>query len=143
MRKPEAAEEPETGTSPVPVPVPDRPAAIELDEPSVAEPYITRLRPSAGPGRSAAGPRARKPVLLPWVAAAFLALLAASGTVGALTRGISGDHAPVPVKTARSKPVNAAQMAADWVSQQVSHSGTVACDPLMCAALEARGVPTA
>jgi hypothetical protein len=34
-------------------------------------------------------------------------------------------------------------MAADWVSQEVSHSVTVACDPLMCAALEARGVPTA
>jgi hypothetical protein len=34
-------------------------------------------------------------------------------------------------------------MAADWVSQQVSRSVTVACDPLMCAALEARGVPTA
>ena len=138
-----AAGEPEIGTSdeqaPVPVPVP----VPEPDGPRAAEPDIPRLRPSAGPGRSAAGPRARKPVRLPWVAAAFLALLAASGTVGALSRAISGDHAPVPVKTARSKPVNAAQMAADWVSQQVSHSVTVACDPLMCAALEARGVPAA
>jgi tetratricopeptide (TPR) repeat protein len=147
LREPEAAEEPETGTSPVPVPVPDRPAAIEPAEPSAIEPaepsaaelYIPRLRPSAGPGRSAAGPRARKPVRLPWVAAAFLALLAASGTVGALSHGNAG----VPVKTVRSKPVNAAQLAADWVSRQVSHSVTVACDPLMCAALEARGVPTA
>jgi hypothetical protein len=34
-------------------------------------------------------------------------------------------------------------MAANWVSQQVSNSVTVACDPLMCAALEARGVPSA
>jgi len=141
--KGEAAGEPELGPSaeqaPVPVPVPDP----EPDGPSAAEPEIPRLQPSAGPGRPAAGPRARKPVRLPWVAAAVLALLAASGTVGALSRGIPGNHAPVPVKTARSKPANAAQMAADWVSQQVSHSVTVACDPLMCAALEARGVPTA
>jgi hypothetical protein len=37
----------------------------------------------------------------------------------------------------------ALQMAAEWVSQQVSRSVIVACDPQMCAALEARGVPAA
>src|SRR5262249_22932026 len=30
--------------------------------------------------------------------------------------------------------------AADWISQQVSHAATLACDPRMCSALEARGV---
>jgi hypothetical protein len=34
-------------------------------------------------------------------------------------------------------------MAAAWVAQQVSHSTIVACDPEMCAALEARGMPAA
>ena len=48
-----------------------------------------------------------------------------------------------PLKAVRAKAADAAQMAADWVSQQVSRKVTVACDPLMCAALEARGVPTA
>jgi hypothetical protein len=82
-------------------------------------------------------------VRLPWVAAAVLVLIVASGAAGALSRLHSGDHSRGPAGAARTRPANAAQMAADWVSQEVSHSVTVACDPLMCAALEARGVPTA
>jgi hypothetical protein len=35
------------------------------------------------------------------------------------------------------------QMAAQWVGQQISRSTIVACDPAMCSALEARGVPAA
>jgi hypothetical protein len=34
------------------------------------------------------------------------------------------------------------QMAAQWVGQQISHSVIVACDPVMCAALKAQGMPT-
>ncbi len=34
-------------------------------------------------------------------------------------------------------------MAAEWISQQVSRSTIVACDPAMCSALEAHGVPAA
>jgi len=35
------------------------------------------------------------------------------------------------------------RMAAEWTSQQVSRSTIVACDPQMCSALEAKGVPPA
>jgi hypothetical protein len=34
-------------------------------------------------------------------------------------------------------------MAAGWVSQRVSRSAIVACDPLMCSALQSRGIPAA
>jgi hypothetical protein len=36
-----------------------------------------------------------------------------------------------------------AQQAAQWVSQQVDHHVIVACDPVMCSALKARGLSTA
>jgi hypothetical protein len=35
------------------------------------------------------------------------------------------------------------QMAAEWVGQQISRSAIVACDPAMCSALEAQGLPAA
>ncbi len=72
-----------------------------------------------------------------------LVLIVASGAAGVLSQLHSGGRSPGPVKAVRTKSANAAQMAADWVSQQVSRNVTVACDPVMCAALEARGVPTA
>jgi hypothetical protein len=108
----------------------ENPGAEEAvaEEPAVAEP-------------DASGP-ARRRVRLPWVAAAVLALLVASGAAGALSQLHGGGHAPAR-GTAPAKPADAAQLAADWVAQQVSRSVTVACDPLMCAALEARGVPPA
>jgi cellulose synthase/poly-beta-1,6-N-acetylglucosamine synthase-like glycosyltransferase len=46
-----------------------------------------------------------------------------------------GHDGPVPAATVRE--------VASWVSQQVSRTVTVACDPRMCAALQARGVPAA
>ena len=109
----------------VPVPVPDMP------------------RPAAGSDRPAASGPARRHVRLPWVAAAVVVLIAASGVAGAVSRWHAGGHAAGPGGTGHAPPADAAQLAADWVSQQVSRSVTVACDPLMCAALEARGVPTA
>ena len=60
-----------------------------------------------------------------------------------VTRLHAGHRSPGHRGTGHALPASAAQMAADWVSQQVSRSVTVACDPLMCAALEARGLPAA
>jgi hypothetical protein len=73
--------------------------------------------------------------------AAILILLAAGGGVAlAFPRphvaGRPSGHAAAPA----SGPV---QMAAAWVSQQVSRNAIVACDPAMCVALEARGTPAA
>jgi tetratricopeptide (TPR) repeat protein len=120
--------EPRDGDVPALVPVPG--------------PDIPRPRTAAGSGRPDASGPARRRVRLPWVAAAVLALLVASGAAGALSQLHRGGHAAAR-GSAPAKPADAAQLAADWVSQQVSRSVTVACDPLMCAALEARGVPTA
>ncbi len=111
---------------------------------SVPEPEIPGPPPLAGSSRLAGSGRpARQPVHLPRVAAMVLVLIAASGVAGAVFRLQAGDHSPARDSARRTAPANAAQMAAEWVSQQVSRSVTVACDPLMCAALEARRVPAA
>jgi hypothetical protein len=82
-------------------------------------------------------------VRLPWVAGAVVLLVVASGVTGALTRLHSGGHSASRAGTSPAPSADAAQMAADWVSQQVSRGVTVGCDPLMCATLKARGVPAA
>jgi hypothetical protein len=74
---------------------------------------------------------------------AVLAIIVAGSAVAAfaITRG--GHAASVP----RSSPLREAsagrQQAADWVAAQVSHGVIVACDPLMCNALQQRGFPAA
>jgi hypothetical protein len=44
---------------------------------------------------------------------------------------------------ARQQAAAARQQAAAWVATQVSRSSIAACDPVMCSALQARGVPAA
>jgi hypothetical protein len=65
----------------------------------------------------------------------------------ALSRPHAGHtgHRPVTaLRVARAQPgSNASRLAAAWVAQQVARNAIVACDPLMCAALEALGVPAA
>jgi hypothetical protein len=80
-------------------------------------------------------------VRLPWVAGAVVLLVVASGVAGALTRLHPGGHSASSAGTSPAPPADPAQLAADWVSQQVSRSVTVGCDPLMCATLKARGIP--
>ncbi len=62
------------------------------------------------------------------------------------------DSAPATSVTASRPPADSAalaaasasrQQAAAWVTSQVSHGVIVACDPLMCAALQQRGFPVA
>ncbi len=88
----------------------------------------------------------------PAQAAAILALFLASGVIFALSghhvgsRPSIGGAASASGATVTSLDRSAAaaiQMAAKWVSQQVSHGATVACDPVTCSALEARGVTSA
>ncbi len=95
--------------------------------------------PPAGYGQRSgsrpAGERLRAPSLI----AVILILLTAAGAVLPLSRSHAGRHPPG--HGAAGHPASAAQLAAEWVSQQVSRSAIVACDPSMCAALEAQGVP--
>jgi hypothetical protein len=72
---------------------------------------------------------------------AMLILLAAGSGVAL---AISPPHAaPRPSGRTAAPAPGPVQLAAAWVSQQVSRSAIVACDPAMCAALQAQGVPPA
>jgi hypothetical protein len=110
--------------------------------PLAPEPALPPLEPAAS-GEPAATARERGGMRLPWVAGAVVLLVVASGVAGALTRLHPGGHSAGRAGTSPAPPADAAQMAADWVAQQVSRSVTVGCDPLMCATLKARGVTTA
>lgn len=79
--------------------------------------------------------RSRVPVVI-----LILILLAAGGVKLALTLRHAGGQSAGP--GAASGPAGTSRngiAAADWVSQQVSRSAIVACDPVMCSALEAAG----
>lgn len=90
------------------------------------------------------GQRTGAPAWRGWLAPAASAVLVAaviSGSV-AVSRLVLGAHAPRrPAAASGSGGVPAE--AAAWVATQVSRSAAVSCDPLMCQALEARGIPAA
>src|SRR5580658_9156011 len=65
---------------------------------------------------------------------------AAGGVILALTQGHAAGR---PQGHPAAPAPGPAQLAAVWVAQHVSRSAIVACDPEMCAALEARGMPAA
>lgn len=107
-----------------------------------------RSRPWPRPGHRleracAAGRPVRRAAPVLRVAAVILIALVAGAAAFTVSRLHVGHHSPSRRGTGHARPASAAQLAADWVAQQVSRNVTVACDPLMCAALEARGLPTA
>jgi len=106
-------------------------------EEAAPEPETSMLEPSVTPGERPGRPRRLRVLGL---AAAILIIAAASGGTVLLSRPHVAGRPPSQAAAPVSGP---AQMAAGWVSQQVSRSAIVACDPAMCAALEARGVPAA
>jgi glycosyltransferase XagB len=118
--------------APAPVPVP-------VAAPGIAA--ATRIRPRVPRGK----------IRIPGITASVLILVAAvSATLTWHHAGgrLAGRDAAPTAQAARDGGDGLASAAtvhlvADWVSQQVSRSVTVACDPRMCAALEARGVPAA
>ena len=79
-----------------------------------------------------------------------IVILAAAGIIGFLAAGRGSSHPAGQQSPAGSEPGDGAvtsavavrDHAATWVAQQVNHDATVACDPVMCAALHARGFPT-
>ena len=129
---PPAAEVPSAEAAPGPLS--EAPGDLEPERSSQEPSATSDVRPGHRPVRS---PRMR--VL--GLAAAILILMAAGGGVAlALSRphvaGRTSGHAAAPAP-------RLVQMAAAWVSQQVSRSAIVACDPAMCAVLEAQGMPAA
>lgn len=140
----ESAEEHEPGQAVVEGPAAWEPPAAEDPEPAAAAESASEAGPTGEAETGSGQPAAvRGGMRLPWVAGAVVLLVVASGVVGALTRLHPGGHSTGGAGASPAPPADAAQRAADWVSQQVSRSVTVGCDPLMCAALEARGVPAA
>ena len=96
---------------------------------------------AAGPA-SAAAPDA-EPESASWLGARLAALIVIAGLViGSLAvvavRHLTGTHASDAV--ARREAAVRGEVAA-WVAQQVTPSVAVSCDRLMCAALEAHGLP--
>jgi hypothetical protein len=79
------------------------------------------------------------------LAAVFLALAAAAVAAlqlaGVFTQTAVPARARAPADTGHSTPVAAQAEAAAWIADQVSDAAMVGCYPVMCAALQARGVP--
>jgi hypothetical protein len=157
---PEDVSEPEPSTA-APAAEPPSTAASAAEPPSAAEepsaapvaepPAVPAAEPPAVPAAEPPAPSRDRPARrrrrVPSLVAAVVVLLAAGGAAVALSwphAGRSG-HGPA----AASRPgesqtgSTAAQLAAAWVAHQVTRSAIVACDPLMCAALEVQGVPAA
>jgi hypothetical protein len=80
-----------------------------------------------------------------WLVVTVAGLVAAALLAGAATVVLSGrdrQGAGRPgTASALAAAADARQRAADWVAGQASPDAIVACDPAMCAALEAHGVP--
>jgi hypothetical protein len=134
-------------------PEPSRP------EPSRAEAPPPGQRPAAEPSwgavlattvqlwlrRRLSWTRRSRPGRARWLALIVAGLVAAVLLAVAVTVMVSGPGRPGAGPPGGAKAVAAAaavrQRAAVWVAGQASPDAIVACDPAMCAALEARGVP--
>jgi hypothetical protein len=139
----------ETGRAAQPVRVPNAGPVAEDDVTewlgTAGEPRLSAARPSAAPS-AAAGPGHPGPAS--WLGARIAALVVIPALIiGSLAvvvvRHLTGprDSAPPGVSPARQEAA-ARDDAAAWVARQVSRGITVSCDPVMCAALEARGFPS-
>jgi hypothetical protein len=116
-----APREPATGRKPAVVRDPERPVTSGL-----------------GPGRRRG--RARVPGL---GVAALILLVAAGVAVATVRPHLSGRPGVAPAAAPGAGQAALRRQAAAWISQQVSRSVIVACDPLMCSVLVAQGVPAA
>jgi hypothetical protein len=127
---------PKSASSPpvTPPPVPPRPAPVKPPAPP-PEPTWEPVRARWSRGLKVA------------VALAVLLALAASlATLLIWLRGRAPVSAPTAGPSASAAPTTAAQVraaAAAWVASQVSRATPISCDPVMCRALRADGVPAA
>ena len=124
--------------------LPAAPSAEELPAVPATEPHAVLVAEPPAPSRGRPARRRRR---VPSLVAAIVVLLVAGGVAVALSRPHAGHSGHGPATA--SRPVGgqprstASQLAAAWVARQVARSAIVACDPLMCSALETQGVPAA
>jgi hypothetical protein len=119
-----AAEAPDAAQEAAAGPAAPEPAAPPQDPPQPASPPQWRTR------------RRRTVIRAVIVVVALAGLLALMLNRHATAATGSGGQASAGEATSRDQ-------AAAWVAGQVSRAATVACDPQMCQALEARGIPAA
>jgi len=152
-------EGPDPARPPQPSPEPRKPEAGEPD-PGQAEPPPSGQRPASEPSwgtvlvttvrlwlrrrlswtqRSHPGRPRRLVIIVAGLVAAVL--LAGAAAVALSGRGGSGAGPPGAAAKALAAAAAVRQSAAAWVAGQASSDAIVACDPAMCAALEAHGVP--
>ena len=122
---------------------PDQAAQAAADHgPAAAMRVTAQRRPGQRrPGPQATGPEVPGPKVLAGrryrkagAVVSVIVLIAAVSLAFALSR-----H--TPAAAARAGATRG--MAADWVAGQVSRAAMVSCDPVMCRALEAHGIPAA
>jgi cellulose synthase/poly-beta-1,6-N-acetylglucosamine synthase-like glycosyltransferase len=109
------------------------------------------VRPAISDQGSSAHRGQAERIRLPRMAGVIVILILAGSVTVVLSRphlgdlllGRSANLASAPAGNGLNAATAAAldQTAAEWISQQISHSATVACDPSMCSALVARGIP--
>ena len=146
-------ERPDEASPPQPSPEPSPP------EPSPPESPPPGQRPAAEPSwgavlattvrlwlrRRRSWTRRPRPGRARWLALIVAGLVAAVLLAVAATVMLSGPGSPGAGQPGAAKAVTAAaavrQRAAAWVAGQASPDAIVACDPAMCAALQAHGVP--
>jgi len=120
-------------------PVPARPAAPEPSWGRVLATTIKLRVQRARRWRAAAAVAAAAVVTV--AALAFSGVFAGTAAPAARTRAAG---TPSPAKAvphrAAPQPSGAQAAAAAWIAGQLSSDATIACDPAMCAALQARGV---
>jgi tetratricopeptide (TPR) repeat protein len=132
---------PSPGPASPPQPEPASPPEPEPPGPGQAAPARLAAEPAAPVSRPVAAPR-RRPAprwRLPGLAAIAVIMLALAT---AQLIGVLSSAARIRQQQASASAAAAAvrRQAAAWVSQQVSSSAIVACDPAMCAALRAQGI---
>jgi hypothetical protein len=134
------AEQPPAEEPPAEEPPAEEPPAVAV----AGSPAVPAAEPPA-PSRDRPARRRRR---VPRLVAAIVVLVAAvSGVAAALSwphAGHSGHGPATASRPAGGQPAStASQLAAAWVAQHVVRAAIVACDPLMCSALEAQGVSAA
>ncbi len=107
------------------------------DQPPQAPPRQAPPRQISSPQRLQRRTRRRRAVT-----SAVIVVVALAGLMALML----SRHAPAAAgsgKRAGADETAIREQATAWVAGQVSRTATVACDPLMCRALEARGIPAA
>jgi tetratricopeptide (TPR) repeat protein len=123
-----------------------RPQAIEAGDAQPCEVRLLRAGRGGRPGARRSGRRSRRRTEMlcltgtALAAAVVLVALPAAGFTRFMSPG-SGATSAVPAAASSTSAAAVRQQAAIWIARQLGRSAVVSCDPAMCAALRAQGLP--